>query len=171
MPATRKVSREAQNQDLEQMKGLFGSPSPVVKHENPIETVQPIVETPVVEDEKVTPKPVEQIQTVALNTETADSSKTTPGARPGTTSSPTPWWCGPRGRARCPAAAKGPSFGRPSETKGGQAGLGWPKRSACPRGLAPGPPASRRCGCARPGWGSPPPGPGSAPGPTRPGSP
>ena len=80
MPATRKVSREAQNQDLEQMKGLFGSPSPVVKHENPIETVQPIVETPVspvVEAEKVTPKPVEQIQTVALNTETPDSSKTT----------------------------------------------------------------------------------------------
>lgn len=80
MPATRKISREAQNQDLEQMKGLFGSPSPVVKHENPIETVQPIVETPVspvVEAEKITPKPVEQIQTVALNTETADSSKTT----------------------------------------------------------------------------------------------
>ena len=77
MPATRKISREAQNQDLEQMKGLFGSPSPVVKHENPIETVQPIVETPVVEAEKETPKPVEQIQTVALNTETADSSKTT----------------------------------------------------------------------------------------------
>lgn len=39
MPATRKVSREAQNQDLEQMKSLFGSPAPVVKHENPIETV------------------------------------------------------------------------------------------------------------------------------------
>ncbi|MBR4329211.1 MAG: hypothetical protein IKP71_05110 [Candidatus Riflebacteria bacterium] len=80
MPATRKISREAQNQDLEQMKGLFGSPSPVVKHENPIETVQPIVETPVspvVEAEKVTPKPVEQIQTVALNTETPDSSRTT----------------------------------------------------------------------------------------------
>ena len=79
MPATRKVSREAQNQDLEQMKSLFGSPAPVVKQENPIETVQPIVETPVspfVEAEKVTPKPVEQIQTVALNTETPDSSKT-----------------------------------------------------------------------------------------------
>ena len=55
MPATRKVSREAQNQDLEQMKSLFGSPAPVVKQENPIETVQPI----------------------ALNTETPDSSKTT----------------------------------------------------------------------------------------------
>ena len=80
MPATRKISREAQNQDLEQMKGLFGSPSPVVKHENPIETVQPIAETPVntfVETEKEAPKTVEQIQTVALNTETPDSSKTT----------------------------------------------------------------------------------------------
>ena len=80
MPTTRKVSREAQNQDLEQMKSLFGSPASVVKHENPIETVQPIVETPVssaVEAEKVTPKPVEQIQTVAQNTETVDSSKTT----------------------------------------------------------------------------------------------
>ena len=77
MPATRKISREAQNQDLEQMKGLFGSPSPVVKHENPIETVQPIVETPVVETEKEAQKPAEQIQTVAQNTETADSSKTT----------------------------------------------------------------------------------------------
>ena len=80
MPATRKVSREAQNQDLEQMKGLFGSPSPVVKHENPIETVQPIAETPVntfVETKKEAPKTVEQIQTVALNTETTDSSKTT----------------------------------------------------------------------------------------------
>jgi len=72
MPATRKVSREAQNQDLEQMKSLFGSPAPVVKQENPIETVQPIVET-----EKEAPKTVEQIQTVALNTETPDSSKTT----------------------------------------------------------------------------------------------
>ena len=65
MPATRKVSREAQNQDLEQMKSLFGSPSPAVKQENPIET------------EKEAPKTVEQIQTVALNTETPDSSKTT----------------------------------------------------------------------------------------------
>ena len=76
MPATRKVSREAQNQDLEQMKSLFGSPAPVVKQENPIETVQPIAETPVntvVEAQKT----VEQIQTVALNTETTDSSKTT----------------------------------------------------------------------------------------------
>ena len=76
MPATRKVSREAQNQDLEQMKSLFGSPAPVVKQENPIETVQPIAETPantVVEAQKT----VEQIQTVALNTETPDSSKTT----------------------------------------------------------------------------------------------
>ena len=80
MPATRKISREAQNQDLEQMKGLFGSPSPVVKHENPIETVQPIAETPVntfVETEKEAPKTVEQIQTVALNTDTSESSKTT----------------------------------------------------------------------------------------------
>ena len=80
MPATRKVSREAQNQDLEQMKSLFGSPAPVVKQENPIETVQPIAETPVntfVETEKEAPKTVEQIQTVALNTETTDSSKTT----------------------------------------------------------------------------------------------
>ena len=80
MPATRKVSREAQNQDLEQMKSLFGSPAPVVKQENPIETVQPIAETPVntfVEAEKEAPKNVEQIQTVALNAETADSSKTT----------------------------------------------------------------------------------------------
>ena len=79
MPATRKVSREAQNQDLEQMKGLFGSPSPVVKHENPIETVQPIVDTPVYqveEAEKVSEKPTEQIQTVAHNTESVDSSKT-----------------------------------------------------------------------------------------------
>ena len=65
MPATRKVSREAQNQDLEQMKSLFGSPAPAVKQENPIET------------EKEAPKTVEQIQTVAQNTETADSSKTT----------------------------------------------------------------------------------------------
>lgn len=65
MPATRKVSREAQNQDLEQMKSLFGSPAPAVKQENPIET------------EKEAPKTVEQIQTVALNTETPDSSKTT----------------------------------------------------------------------------------------------
>ena len=65
MPATRKVSREAQNQDLEQMKSLFGSPAPAVKQENPIET------------EKEAPKSVEQIQTVALNTETPDSSKTT----------------------------------------------------------------------------------------------
>ena len=72
MPATRKISREAQNQDLEQMKSLFGSPAPVVKQENPIETVQPIAET-----EKEAPKTVEQIQTVALNTETPDSSKTT----------------------------------------------------------------------------------------------
>lgn len=80
MPATRKVSREAQNQDLEQMKSLFGSPSPAVKQENPIETVQPIAETTVntfVETEKEAPKTVEQIQTVALNTETPDSSKTT----------------------------------------------------------------------------------------------
>ena len=80
MPATRKISREAQNQDLEQMKGLFGSPTPVVKQVNPIETVQPIAETPVntiVEAEKEAPKTVEQIQTVALNAETADSSKTT----------------------------------------------------------------------------------------------
>ena len=38
MPATRKVSREAQNPDLEQMKSLFGSPAPAVKQENPIET-------------------------------------------------------------------------------------------------------------------------------------
>lgn len=76
MPATRKVSREAQNQDLEQMKSLFGSPAPAVKQENPIETVQPIAETPVntvVEAKKT----VEQIQTVAQNTETVDSSKTT----------------------------------------------------------------------------------------------
>lgn len=65
MPATRKVSREAQNQDLEQMKSLFGSPAPAVKQENPIET------------EKEAPKTVEQIQSVALNTETPDSSKTT----------------------------------------------------------------------------------------------
>ena len=80
MPATRKVSREAQNQDLEQMKSLFGSPAPAVKQENPIETVQPIAETTVttfVETEKEAPKTVEQIQTVALNTETPDSSKTT----------------------------------------------------------------------------------------------
>ena len=80
MPATRKISREAQNQDLEQMKGLFGSSTPVVKQVNPIETVQPIAETPVntvVEAEKEAPKTVEQIQTVALNTETPDSSKTT----------------------------------------------------------------------------------------------
>ena len=80
MPATRKISREAQNQDLEQMKGLFGSPTPVVKQVNPIETVQPIAETTVntfVETEKEAPKTVEQIQTVALNTETPDSSKTT----------------------------------------------------------------------------------------------
>ena len=80
MPATRKVSREAQNQDLEQMKGLFGSSTPVVKQVNPIETVQPIAETPVntvVEAEKEAPKTVEQIQTVALNTETPYSSKTT----------------------------------------------------------------------------------------------
>lgn len=80
MPATRKISREAQNQDLEQMKGLFGSSTPVVKQVNPIETVQPIAETPVntvVEAEKEAPKTVEQIQTVALNAETADSSKTT----------------------------------------------------------------------------------------------
>lgn len=80
MPATRKISREAQNQDLEQMKGLFGSPAPVVKQENPIETVQPIAETPVntfVETKKEVPKTVEQIQTVALNTETPDSSRTT----------------------------------------------------------------------------------------------
>ena len=80
MPATRKVSREAQNQDLEQMKSLFGSPAPVVKQENPIETVQPIAETPVntfVETKKEAPKTVEQIQTVALNTETPDSSRTT----------------------------------------------------------------------------------------------
>ena len=76
MPATRKVSREAQNQDLEQMKSLFGSPAPAVKQENPTETVQPIAETPVntvVEAQKT----VEQIQTVAQNTETVDSSKTT----------------------------------------------------------------------------------------------
>lgn len=76
MPATRKVSREAQNQDLEQMKSLFGSPAPAVKQENPIETVQPIAETPVntvIEAQKT----VEQIQTVAQNTETVDSSKTT----------------------------------------------------------------------------------------------
>ena len=76
MPATRKISREAQNQDLEQMKSLFGSPAPAVKQENPIETVQPIAETPVntvVEAQKT----VEQIQTVAQNTETVDSSKTT----------------------------------------------------------------------------------------------
>lgn len=80
MPATRKVSREAQNQDLEQMKSLFGSPAPAVKQENPIETVQPIAETTVntfVETEKEAPKTVEQIQSVALNTETPDSSKTT----------------------------------------------------------------------------------------------
>lgn len=80
MPATRKVSREAQNQDLEQMKSLFGSPAPAIKQENPIETVQPIAETTVntfVETEKEAPKTVEQIQTVALNTETPDSSKTT----------------------------------------------------------------------------------------------
>ena len=80
MPATRKISREAQNQDLEQMKGLFGSPAPVVKQENPIETVQPVVETPVstiVEAEKEALRPVEQIQTVAHPAETADSSKTT----------------------------------------------------------------------------------------------
>ena len=80
MPATRKVSREAQNQDLEQMKSLFGSPAPAIKQENPIETVQPIAETTVntfVETEKEAPKTVEQIQNVALNTETPDSSKTT----------------------------------------------------------------------------------------------
>ena len=80
MPATRKISREAQNQDLEQMKGLFGSSTPVVKQVNPIETVQPIAETPVntfVETEKEAPKTVEQIQTVALNTDTSESSKTT----------------------------------------------------------------------------------------------
>ena len=77
MPATRKISREAQNQDLEQMKGLFGSPTPVVKQVNPIETVQPIDENPVVAVEKEEPKPVEQIQTVVQNTETADASKTT----------------------------------------------------------------------------------------------
>lgn len=80
MPATRKISREAQNQDLEQMKGLFGSPAPVVKQENPIETVQPVVETPVstiVEAEKEALRSVEQIQTVAHPAETADSSKTT----------------------------------------------------------------------------------------------
>lgn len=80
MPATRKISREAQNQDLEQMKGLFGSSTPVVKQVNPIETVQSIAETPVntvVEAEKEAPKTVEQIQTVALNAETADASKTT----------------------------------------------------------------------------------------------
>lgn len=80
MPATRKVSREAQNQDLEQMKSLFGSPAPVVKHENPIETVQPIVDTPihqVEEAEKVPEKPAEQIETVAHNTESVDVSKTT----------------------------------------------------------------------------------------------
>ena len=80
MPATRKVSREAQNQDLEQMKSLFGSPARVVKQEYPIETVQPIAETPVntfVETKKEAPKTVEQIQTVALNTETPDSSRTT----------------------------------------------------------------------------------------------
>ena len=72
MPATRKISREAQNQDLEQMKGLFGSPAPVIKQENPIETVQPAVETA-----KEVPKPVEQIQTVAHNAESVETSKTT----------------------------------------------------------------------------------------------
>ena len=80
MPATRKISREAQNQDLEQMKGLFGSPAPVVKQVNPIETVQPVVETPVstiVEAEKEALRSVEQIQTVAHPAETADSLKTT----------------------------------------------------------------------------------------------
>ena len=77
MPATRKISREAQNQDLEQMKGLFGSSTPVVKQVNPIETVQPIDENPVVAVEREEPKPVEQIQTVVQNTETADASKTT----------------------------------------------------------------------------------------------
>lgn len=80
MPATRKISREAQNQDLEQMKGLFGSPAPVVKQENPIETVQPVVETPVstiVEAEKEALRPVEQIQTVEHPAEIAESSKTT----------------------------------------------------------------------------------------------
>ena len=70
MPATRKVSREAQNQDLEQMKSLFGSPAPAVKQENPIETVQPIAETPV-------NTVVEAQKTVEQNTETVDSSKTT----------------------------------------------------------------------------------------------
>ena len=80
MPATRKISREAQNQDLEQMKGLFGSPAPVEKQENPIETVQPLAETPVhtiVEPEKEASRSVEQIQTVAHPTETAESSKIT----------------------------------------------------------------------------------------------
>ena len=77
MPATRKVSREAQNQDLEQMKNLFGSPTPVVKQANPIETVQPIVESPIHQSETVSSKPSEQIQTVALNTESVESSKTT----------------------------------------------------------------------------------------------
>ena len=79
MPETRKVSREAKNQDLEQMKSMFDSKAPVVKHENPIETVQPIVDTPVYqveEAEKVSEKPTEQIQTVAHNTESVDSSKT-----------------------------------------------------------------------------------------------
>lgn len=80
MPATRKVSREAQNQDLEQMKSLFGAPAPVVKHENPIETVQPIAETstsPAVEAVPGVQKPIEKIQTVAQNTEGMESSKTT----------------------------------------------------------------------------------------------
>lgn len=72
MPATRKISREAQNQDLEQLKSLFGTKSTVSSTNptpsKPIETVQP--------QESV--QPSEKIQTVALSeTQQTAEQKTT----------------------------------------------------------------------------------------------
>lgn len=57
MPATRKITREAQNQDLEQLKGLFGAKQETPSAEKPIETVQ----------DSESSQPQEKIQTVALS--------------------------------------------------------------------------------------------------------
>lgn len=72
MPATRKISKEAQSQDLDQLKSLFSSSPSSVKSGKQIETVAP---------SEVQKSP--QIETVASSSEenTKHTSDTTVGIR------------------------------------------------------------------------------------------
>lgn len=78
MPATRKISKEAQSQDLDQLKSLFSSSTSSGKTGKQIETVAP---SEVQKTEEVQKSP--QIETVASSSEenTKHTSDTTVGIR------------------------------------------------------------------------------------------